>query len=129
MSADNGIYILRTPSPFPQGDGSKYEGDGYEYRVTHAQAIDNLWYCPQEWEEAGVASSQSIEENGNPREIVNYFGDVDVLMDRTEALVKADEMLQELTICEYGISFIYLSKTFDEYRQMAQQLPKTKWEE
>ena len=36
MSADNGVYILKTKG---------WKGK-MEYRITHAQAIENLWYEP-----------------------------------------------------------------------------------
>lgn len=32
MSADDGVYILRTPEP---------EGNGFEFRIAHCQAIEN----------------------------------------------------------------------------------------
>ena len=35
MSADNGIYILKTP---------KDNNEGFEYRVIHSQAIENIYW-------------------------------------------------------------------------------------
>jgi len=45
MSADNGIYILRTPAP-PVKEGNSYinQHSKYEYRVAHCQAIENIDY-------------------------------------------------------------------------------------
>lgn len=39
MSADNGVYILRTPSP---------RSPGFEFRVAHAQSIEVATSCDQQ---------------------------------------------------------------------------------
>jgi len=44
MSADNGVYILKTHKP-PIKDGNSYQNqNGSEFRVAYAQAIDNVDY-------------------------------------------------------------------------------------
>jgi len=83
MSADNGIYILHTK-------------DGY--RVTHAQAIENI-----EW--------QPDESGFNLRTLYNYFRDSVCYKSKKEASDRAVELYEEeisgpCGIVEYGISFI-----------------------
>lgn len=63
MSADNGIYVLRTVK-WPTKEGSIYLNpieNRYEYRVAHCAAIDNLdWsdlYMPIYFSESKVFSS------------------------------------------------------------------------
>lgn len=83
MSADNGVYILRTT-----------EG---HCRVAHAQAIDNLWYD----EKTGRASDYPVDN-----EMIRIFGNSEVYNTMESAWEKAKEILKELPVCEYGISFI-----------------------
>jgi len=87
MSADNGVYILKSK-------------DGY--RVTHAQAIDNLWY----WEED---ESKRFKEL-NPKYLKIYFEDCKVVSTNIEALSEAKKMAIEINRqglpLEYGIQFI-----------------------
>ena len=88
ISADNGIYIAE----FPTLDGSR------EWRVIHAQAIDNLDYYPE----------GSPEE---AREIIEYFGtDSARIFSNLDAALKAafeleDEILNDdfCPILEYGV--------------------------
>jgi hypothetical protein len=75
MSADNGVYI----STFPKEDGTK------EYRVTDAQAIENV-----KWEEY----------------VREYFENAFVFSTEEEAVAKAVDIYKELPICEYGISML-----------------------
>ena len=81
MSADNGIYILKT------GSGS---------RVIHAQAIENIyWDCM-----VGRESTLPLSFN-----LVHYFHDAEE-MPHPQALVKANEMAEECPILEYGVSVL-----------------------
>jgi len=86
MSADNGIYILRAL-------------DGF--RVTSAQAIDNIYWWGDE---------QRTEIN--PEILIEYFGDCKVYQTDKEALQKAEQLYDEIMnddycpICEYGICYI-----------------------
>jgi hypothetical protein len=86
MSADNGIYILQSK-------------DGY--RITHAQAIENLY-----WDEDQRCEVQQLQ----PKKLERYFGKCKVFKTRREALKEADRLYQDIIkncgICEYGISFI-----------------------
>jgi hypothetical protein len=93
MSSDNGIYILKTPKE-----------NGFEYRVTHAQAIDNLW-----WE----------NEDGNPKEIVAYFGSCRVFTSDDEAFLEAKRLYDDYGYTEYGIIKIDMPLPFSEYELQA----------
>lgn len=103
MSADNGIYI-------------GWFGDK-EFRVIHAQAIDNVYYPNGE----------------NAIEIVNYFKDAAVFDTFSDALKEALRMENEdfkedgFFILEYGISTLRFSKPFSEYAKDAEE--QKKWEQ
>lgn len=114
MSADNGIYILKSK-------------DGY--RITEAGAIKNLYWHPikccnkQETIETEDKEGFSIElckncgskidweerDYLNPKMLLDYFGDCKVFKTE-EALKEAkrinDEIIKEGYWTEYGISFI-----------------------
>ncbi len=85
MSADNGIYILKTAAQ---------EGGGYEYRVTHAQAIENIYYD---------VSSGEQWEHFIPEIAFQYFGECQVFTDDREALLYAHRQAEEYPVLEYGV--------------------------
>lgn len=93
MSADNGVYILKSPVPPDSGE--------FEYRVTHAMAIDNINYEPD-------------VEGFNTERLKRYFGSCHVFRDKSKALINADEIARECEILEYGIQFIDLPFCFPE---------------
>jgi hypothetical protein len=106
MSADNGIYILQTPV---------MNGDGFEYRVVHAQAIDNIF-----WGENGY------NKDGDPKAVVEYFGKCEVFQGEESARTEAFRLYDEITegedgygIVEYGVSTIELPHFFDYYWMQA----------
>ena len=104
MSADNGIYILKTPAD---------DGEGFEYRVRHAQAIDNIY-----WDDTAPGHNNP---DGVPEIVVEYFGKCDVLTEE-EAHKKAFELEEEVLnddfgILEYGVSTIELPYSFTIYRR------------
>jgi len=95
MSSDNGIYILHT-------------SDGY--RVTHANAIENLWW----WDE-----DSGYRDTLNPKYILEYFGSCSVFNSIDEALKEANRIYQDITKSglplEYGIQIIeYFDVEFSE---------------
>lgn len=86
MSADNGIYILAT------------KGKSFltEYRVIHAQAIENINWQPD-------------ESGFNMLNLWDYFKDSEVFFDQDSARKKAQSIYKEIIkndfcpIVEYGI--------------------------
>lgn len=81
ISADNGIYIASFPT---EKDGSGYR----EYRVIHAQAIENCDY--------GDEREQDLYR-------LSYYGDAKVYETEAEAMEEAKRLYSECDICEYGI--------------------------
>jgi hypothetical protein len=104
MSSDNGIYILKTP---------KDDGEGFDYRVIHAQAIENIY-----WDDVNKCEGP----DPNPAILLEYFGEAPV-MTKDEAAKKAFEMEEEILeddfcpILEYGISTIELLHSFEWYKK------------
>ena len=103
MSADNSIIILTTPD----GNGQ------FQYRVLHCQAIENIY-----WDKN---SPNNNNPDGNPKQVVAYFGKCDVFAQMDNALKLAQEMKKEILadefcpILEYGISFLELPHQFKYY--------------
>ena len=106
MSADNGIYLLKTPK-----DG----GEACDYRVIHAQDIDSIY-----WNE----KTSDYGLNVNPKILMDYFGDAPCLSEE-EARNKASEMADEIMnddycpYLEYGIQIIELDHSFSWYAKKA----------
>src|SRR5882762_7171151 len=96
MSADNGVYILRTPAP---------DRDGFEFRVAHAQAIENA-----EWPVQAEADEY----------IVATFGDSWVFSRRGRAKAVAhlihDEIVASGWYTEYGVQVIDVDRPFPRQR-------------
>lgn len=109
MSADNGIYILQTPT------GSVLCPKVFEYRVVHAQAIDNIY-----WQHT----------KGNPKQVVSYFGKCEVFTNEGEARKLAFKMEEEVLnddfcpVLEYGINTITLPHPFQYYKNCIRLLKK-----
>ncbi len=99
MSADNGVYLLKTPTL----------AGVFEWRVIHAQAIDNIFYDEAEHGE------------GNPKYVVDYFGEAPVFEKHTQALAFASQIYDDIMnddwggIVEYGICGIELPHPFSWY--------------
>lgn len=94
MSADNGIYILKTLR-----SGIMGPDEGYEYRVAHCQAIENIF-----------------SEDQQDKFLIMYFGKCEVIEGRLEALVVAQDLYDEYNMVEYGIQTITLEKEFPEIK-------------
>lgn len=117
MSADNGIYIAQ----FPDAD----------FRVIHAQAIDNIDYVPEQKCLKSKLPKDFTFEFGNPSEIVRYFNTPQ--MGEAEAKNKAYEMYKEImesdfAILEYGICFLTFKKPYSWYETEAKRQPEYLWD-
>ncbi len=88
MSADNGIYVLKT--------------DGPEWRVAECQAIDNVFY---------------ENPDGNDDVLLSYFGNSPVFTKSLNAgkfaiLLYDELMCDDIPICEHGIIHMKLHRPF-----------------
>lgn len=92
MSADNGIYIAK----FPDG-----------FRVSYAQAIENITYFPE-------GSAERKEE------LRHYFGDSPLFTDRSSADAYAVNQSKNYDFLEYGIAYIGEYESFEDENQIAE---------
>ena len=114
MSADNGIYIGRFPKTANPYNVKLHEAD-VEYRVIHAQAIDNLDFKVPE------------DMDYNPREVMSYFENAPVFADEKSAVTEAyrmykEQMESDCPIVEYGISEIRFSQPYQFYVDHAHEI-------
>lgn len=86
MSADNGIYIFLTETE-----------KGPEYRVSHAQAIDNIY---GDWDDVRA------KYKGDDNAILDTFSESEVFYTLNEALDKAEEIENDVGYTEDGICVI-----------------------
>ena len=91
MSADNGIYILKTQAKNPI-----IESD-FEYRVAHVMGVDNIYYN---------VDTGKYEEDFIPQEVFRCFGDCQVFVSEAEALLFAHKRAKEYSVLEYGVSIL-----------------------
>lgn len=100
MSADNGIYILVSPSD-----------SGNEYRVSHQQCIDNINVDGKFIDGSGVDIGLYYE--------TLYFGDSIVHDNEDDAMEEAssiyhDIMESDFPVIEYGIQHLYSDHKFPD---------------
>ena len=99
MSADNGIYILKTKD---------------QYRVIHVQAIDNLFY-------SHISNNRDVLV---PTRLVEYFGSCRYTRNFDTAMKVAKAIEFNLPILEYGIKTFYIDKTWRQVVREAKVLAK-----
>jgi|GEM_PF-5369941 len=95
MSADNGVYILKTTDKFKRINENSLENlfgkDITAYRVAHAQAVDNFdWYKENEIHNLG-------------KWMYDVFGKSPVFYDEKEAREYAFKKHDEYDYTEYGV--------------------------
>lgn len=106
ISSDNCIAVLTTPIE-----------DGFEYRVTHAQAIDNLDFeVPEGWDY-------------NPQMISFYFDQCKSFVNKEDADKEAERLHDEVEICEYGILDFMAKYPFSDYVIGKHQPPDCTYDE
>ena len=115
MSADNGVYILKTKD---------------QYRVAHLQAIENLSWSAIDgrWD-----FSEKEKERYVPTRVMEMWGGCKYTRNREVAFQIAQRMVRNLRICEYGIHVITYNKTWrriaeDGIRQKGSGIYPQKWE-
>lgn len=96
MSADNGIYILKTKAAEPLIDSD------FEYRVIEAGAIENIYFDPITGRDG---------KNPIPETLYAYFGKEEVYRYQADAWEFAEEMLDACSFVEYGICVLDHSST------------------
>jgi hypothetical protein len=87
MSSDNGIYILKTKQ-------AGEHATGFEYRVVHAQCIENLYYD---------IDTGLYRENFIPEEAFAYFKECQTFFEEALALRYAHHLADQAAILEYGV--------------------------
>lgn len=100
MSADNGVYILKTKrTALENPPGTWTNGvENFVYRVAHTNAIDNL-----QWFE-----SKQIYNLG--AYMKDVWGESLVFTTETEATLYAMEMAKGIKVLEYGVQLIDMSE-------------------
>lgn len=89
MSADNGVYILESPTK---------DGKGKEYRVSYCNGLRDL----------------DDKRNGKNYQVLS-FGECDVILNETEALIEAVTQYKNYgSPIEYGIQFLSTQYPFPE---------------
>jgi hypothetical protein len=96
MSADNGIYILKTLSTTlgDKGGRSRHTDPCPVYRVAEAQAIDNFDFYERE---------QPYNIGAYLKEV---WGDSPIFLSESEAWAYAGDLSRGCSILEYGTSLI-----------------------
>jgi len=94
MSADNGIYILKSKD---------------QYRVAHLQAIDNVSWSiiDGNWQDKKETRGKCV-----PTRVIEMWGKCKYTRDEGVALRLAHKWASSLPICEYGINIITYNKTW-----------------
>lgn len=100
MSADNGVYILRTNN---------------QYRVVRTQGIDDLFY--------NVISGGLPDGKMDPVAIVARFGSSQFTADRNMAYYIARQELSK-GVCEYGIRELISDKSWKQIMKEAKENAK-----
>lgn len=106
MSADNGIYILKTKD---------------QYRVIHAQAIENIY-----WEHGNRDAYyyNKRHERYVPTRVVEYWGNCKYTRSGKVAQQIAETMLKEIGFVEYGIHTFTYNKTWKHIVEDARKMAK-----
>lgn len=93
MSADNGIYILKTLAMEAEPE------EPFEYRVAHASAIENIYW---DHEKGGYRE----DERFTPEIAFQYFSEAPVFRTLYEASGYAHQLESDYSILEYGVSVL-----------------------
>lgn len=110
MSADNGIYILKTKD---------------QYRIAHLKAIDNVSWSiiDGDWQNNKFTKGKCV-----PTRVVEMWGNCKFTRDEGKALRLAHKWAGSLPICEYGVNIITYNKTWKHILEDAQKYAKKELE-
>lgn len=109
MSADNGIYILKTKD---------------QYRVAHLKAIENLSWSIID----GYLDSSNNKGKWVPTRVVEMWGKCKYTRNEYVALKIAHKWANSLPICEYGVNIITYNKTWKHIVEDAKEYAKRELE-
>ena len=106
MSADNGIYILKTKD---------------QYRVAHLQAIDNLSFSiiDGNWQNRKGTRGKWV-----PTRVVERWGKCKYTRDENVAYRIAHRWANSIPVCEYGVNVITYNKTWKHIVEDAKEYAK-----
>ena len=106
MSADNGIYILKTKD---------------QYRVAHLQAIDNVSWSiiDGDWQNKKETRGKCV-----PTRVIEMWGKCKYTRDENVAYRIAHKWASSLPICEYGVNVITYNKTWKHIVEDAKEYAK-----
>lgn len=106
MSADNGIYILKTKD---------------QYRVAHLQAIDNVSWSiiDGDWQNKKETRGKCV-----PTRVIEMCGKCKYTRDENVAYRIAHKWASSLPICEYGVNVITYNKTWKHIVEDAKEYAK-----
>jgi hypothetical protein len=99
MSADNGIYILKTNKPYIREGNILYWQDGHDYRVTYCTNIEDIDY--------------------SHLYLPVLFGDSLVFSSYEQAFEYAEKLSLNYDYLEYGISMVTRSTIFPNMTRAA----------
>ncbi len=107
MSADNGVYILKTrgaglQAPFANNDPQKAVAPFYEYRVLHAQCIENIYYRVESQSDHDLFDQRTFV----PEVAYDYFKECQPLYDEDQARNYAHQLADQTSILEYGVEIL-----------------------
>ena len=92
MSADNGIYILRTADK--------------QHRVLHMQAVDNLYFS--------YIYTHCDLNSFNSARLLEYYGSCKHTKNFEKALKIANQIKHQVEFVEYGIQIIQSNNTWEQ---------------
>lgn len=94
MSADNGVYILKTKDK--------------QIRVAHTKAINGLF---------------DYKGDYIPEQVYRHFGDKRYTKNMDKAIVIAQRIRKRLSVCEYGVQVLpYCNKTWEQINKEIKDL-------
>lgn len=110
MSADNGIYILKTKD---------------QYRVAHLKAIDNVYWSVIDgnWDTREKARGRYV-----PTRVLEMWGPCKYTRSKEVAFRIARRMAGRLQTCEYGIRVMVYNKTWKHIVEDAEEYAKKEME-
>lgn len=104
MSADNGIYILKTKD--------------HQYRVAHLQCFDYIY------DSVITGYLDGKVHKYIPTRVVEMWGDCKYTYNELTAFQIACRLASRLPVCEYGINVITYNKTWKHILEDAQEFAK-----